>query len=309
MATKTINLTGAEVAVTGLDGAHAHIRNDGTEVIYAAKTAGITAGADGVASIPAGKDFTLYGISGTVHLLGTGSVQLVSNDYVPSPFGDSTASGGSAVDEQARTAINAHSGNAEIHVTAEEKAAWNAVNYSNPNLLINHDFKINQRELTTYTGNVYTVDRWKTSPGHTVEVLDTGIKVSTDGSDTYNTYISETVEDYKKLAGKTVTMSICVRSVSVASVLQIYDGTTWHADNTRFNTPGIYSLTVTLPETISQVACLVCHDFNVAAEISIDWTKLEIGSIATPFCPPDPAMCSGSRWSRCRSWSRRRSPR
>lgn len=31
MATKTITLTGAEVAVTGLDGAHAHIRNDGTE--------------------------------------------------------------------------------------------------------------------------------------------------------------------------------------------------------------------------------------------------------------------------------------
>ena len=125
MTTKTINLTGAEVAVTGLDGANAHIRNDGTEVIYAAKTAGITAGADGVASIPAGQDFTLCGISGTVHLLGTGSVQLVSNDYVPSPFGDSTASGGSAVDEQARTALGAHVGNAEIHVTAAEKENWN----------------------------------------------------------------------------------------------------------------------------------------------------------------------------------------
>lgn len=38
MATKTINLIGAEVAVAGLDGAHAHIRNDGTEVIYISKT-------------------------------------------------------------------------------------------------------------------------------------------------------------------------------------------------------------------------------------------------------------------------------
>ena len=160
---------------------------------------------------------------------------------------------------------------------------------SNPNLLINPDFKINQRGLTTYTGSVYTVDRWKTWPGYTVQVLDTGIKVSTDGSDVYNTYISETVEYYKKLAGKTVTMSICVRSVSVASVLQIFDGTTWHADNTSFNTPGIYSLTVTLPETISQVTCMVCHNFGQAAEISIDWMKLEIGSVATPFCPPDPA--------------------
>ena len=126
MATKTINLTGAEVAVTGLDGAHAHIRNDGTEVIYAAKTAGITAGADGVASIPAGQSDTIRGISGAVYLLGTGSVLIQSDDYVASPFKTSAASGGSAVDEVARTAINTHSGNDEIHVTAEEKAAWDA---------------------------------------------------------------------------------------------------------------------------------------------------------------------------------------
>ena len=126
MATKTINLTGAEVAVTGLDGANAHIRNDGTEVIYAAKTAGITTGADGVLSIPAGQAATVYGISGTVYMLGTGSAQIISNDYSELPFKTSATSGGSGADEVARAAINAHSGNAEIHVTAEEKAAWDA---------------------------------------------------------------------------------------------------------------------------------------------------------------------------------------
>lgn len=124
MATKTINLTGAEVEVTGLDGAHAHIRNDSTEVIYAAKTAGITAGADGVASIPAGQSDTIRGISGAVYLLGTGSVLIQSDDYVASPFKTSAASGGSGADEVARTAINTHAGNDEIHVTAAEKARW-----------------------------------------------------------------------------------------------------------------------------------------------------------------------------------------
>lgn len=124
MATKTINLTGAEVAVTSLDGANAHIRNDGTDVIYAAKAAGISAGADGVLSIPAGQAATVYGISGTVYMLGTGSAQIISNDYSELPFKTSTASGGSAVDEQARTALGAHEGNAEIHVTASEKASW-----------------------------------------------------------------------------------------------------------------------------------------------------------------------------------------
>ena len=125
MATKTINLTGAEVAVTGLDGAHAHIRNDGTEVIYAAKTAGITAGADGVASIPAGQSDTIRGISGAVYLLGTGSALIQSDDYVVSPFKTSAQGSGSGADEVARAAINTHSGNAEIHVTAEEKESWN----------------------------------------------------------------------------------------------------------------------------------------------------------------------------------------
>lgn len=104
MATKTITLTGAEVAVTGLDGAHAHIRNDSTDTIYAAKTAGITAGADGVASIPAGQADTIRGISGKVYLLGTGSALIQSDDYVESPFKASTASGGSAVDTASRAA-------------------------------------------------------------------------------------------------------------------------------------------------------------------------------------------------------------
>ena len=122
MATKTITLTGAEIAVTGLDGANAHIRNDGADVIYAAKAAGISAGADGVLGIPAGQAATVYGISGTVYMLGTGSAQIISNDYSELPFKTSTASGGSAVDEVARAAINTHAGNDEIHVTAEEKA-------------------------------------------------------------------------------------------------------------------------------------------------------------------------------------------
>ena len=124
MATKTITLTGAEIAVTGLDGAHAHIRNDGTDVIYAAKTSGITAGADGVLGIPAGQAATVYGISGTVYMLGTGSAQIISNDYSELPFKTSAASGGSGADEVARTAINTHAGNDEIHVTAEEKSNW-----------------------------------------------------------------------------------------------------------------------------------------------------------------------------------------
>lgn len=126
MATRTITLTGSEVAVTDLAGSHAHIRNDGAAVVYAAKKAGVIAGADGTASIPAGQSNTIRGISGTVYLLGTGSVLIQSDDYETSPFKTSAQAGGSGADEVARAAINAHAGKADIHVNAQEKAAWNA---------------------------------------------------------------------------------------------------------------------------------------------------------------------------------------
>ena len=125
MAVKTITLTGAEVAVTGLDGANAAVRNDGTDTIYIAKTPGITAGADGVLSVPAGGSAVLAGIAGEVSMLGSGSVMLISSDYNDNPFRSAASSGGSGADSVARAAINAHAGNAEIHVTADEKAGWN----------------------------------------------------------------------------------------------------------------------------------------------------------------------------------------
>ncbi len=50
-----------------------------------------------------------------------------------------------------------------------------AKNVSNPNLLINGDFKVNQRGSTTYTeAGKYTVDRWKLLSG-SVEVVTGGI--------------------------------------------------------------------------------------------------------------------------------------
>lgn len=121
---KTITLTGTETAVTGLDGAHAHIRNDGAEIIYAAKSAGLSAGADGVIAIPAGNAAALYGISGAVYISGAGAATVVTSDYVESPFKTSAQADGSGADEVARAAISSHAGNAEVHVSAADKSEW-----------------------------------------------------------------------------------------------------------------------------------------------------------------------------------------
>lgn len=124
MTSKTITLTGIEIKVDYSGGTNVWLRNDGAATVYAATTSGITAGADGVVSIPAGQAAGIYGACGTVYLLGTGSVLLVGSDYTTCPFKTATSSGGSGVDEVARAAIEAHSGNTEIHVTSAEKAAW-----------------------------------------------------------------------------------------------------------------------------------------------------------------------------------------
>lgn len=123
MSTKTIALTGSEI-MAEFSGANAWLRNDGTDVIYAAAKPGITAGADGVVAIPAGQSAPVYGANGAVWLTGTGSVQLIGSDYSTNPFKMSAQAGGSGADDVARAAISAHSGNADIHVTAAEKAAW-----------------------------------------------------------------------------------------------------------------------------------------------------------------------------------------
>ena len=124
MTSKTIALTGDETRVDYGGGTNVWLRNDGTDAIYASTSPGITAGADGTASIPAGQAMRIDGTCGTVYLLGTGSIQLVGSDYTACPFKVSAQSGGSGADDVARAAIGAHAGNADIHVTAAQKSAW-----------------------------------------------------------------------------------------------------------------------------------------------------------------------------------------
>ena len=288
MATKTINLTGAEVAVTGLDGAHAHIRNDGTEVIYAAKTAGITTGADGVLSIPAGQAATVYGISGTVYMLGTGSAQIISNDYSELPFKTSATSGGSGADEVARAAISTHAGNAEIHVTADEKAKWNEVNFSNPNLLINPDFRINQRGQTVYDKKGHILDCWYltlqstlTTTG-TVTIVDDGVKLQSSGS-AHDIFLRQIMEHGSDLIGKMVTISFEISDLTGSITVRQHQQT----NVSKFTQNGIHSFTFEWKEESAYAVEFYSDDADFSCILK--WAKLELGGIATPFTPPDTA--------------------
>lgn len=89
---------------------------------------------------------------------------------------------------------------------------------SNPNLLDNPWFTINQRESSTYTGGGYTVDRWLFGYGDiTCSVVNSGITLSStiEGSN----YVQYIEEDYynKFIAGKNVTLSALLADGTIKS--------------------------------------------------------------------------------------------
>ena len=385
MSELTITLAGSEEKAEFSVG-NAWLRNDGTDTIYAAKSAGVAAGADGVIAIPAGQSAPVYGANGTVYLLGTGSVQLIGSDYSTNPFKTSAQSGGSGADSVARAAISAHAGNTDIHVTATEKAIWNdkadlnqtlrnltfwsegdikdkslasasgfvfvgnevtgmpydntywfasiehTTNHckitatdinnhrktfnivyndtlskwdewiniadggnadtlnglhaneiaSNPNLLINPNFKINQRGSDEYSSEDYCVDGWRIYKDGKVTKSDSGIVISLKDGATTNGILYQKNEVLADYVGKEITLSVSV------------DGT-MYSGNIVVPASGASAKTVMTPHgewylyhlsnNIIQVACLV-REANTDV---VNWVKVEIGSVATQFVPPDPA--------------------
>jgi len=198
--TKTITLTGTEQEIR-LSGQNCDIRNDGTDTVYASGEPNITAGADGVMSIPSGQAAKLLGCNGTLYLLGTGSVQLCGNDYAVQVFKCAPAGGGSGTtDQTARDTINTHANNTDIHLSAEDVAEL----VSNGNHLINPDFSVNQRGISgSVTTSGYFVDGWQLVSGE--------VTVNTDGTLTLNGTMKQVLEN---AAGDDVTASASAGTAS-----------------------------------------------------------------------------------------------
>lgn len=261
MATKTITLTGAEIAVTGLDGANAHIRNDSADVIYAAKAADITVGADGVMSIPAGQSATVNSISGTVYLLGTGSAQLVSNDYTESPFKSSVTLG--SVAEEISRAV------------------------SNPNLLDNPDFKINQMGFVSGSAGTggFCIDRWLIGAGETFTYNDDGT-VTIECTAPAGRNFFQTIEFPNYWSGKEMTLSAEVTDFSGDVALGYNDDT--GLITSYIKSTGIITKTFSPQVTRGKLSVNLVPK-AVGSYATIRWIKLEAGAIATPFVQPNPA--------------------
>ena len=289
MTSKTIVLTGEEIRADYSGGTNAWLRNDGTATVYASTALGVTAGADGVVSIPAGQAAAIYGACGAVYLLGTGSVMLVGSDYTACPF-KTSAQGGSGADDVARAAIEAHAADADIHVTADEKAYWNTL--SGKNELDNPDFRVNQRGQNEYSTG-YTVDRWYISTDKCKAAPETnGIRLTATATLTSNTHAFWQNIEFPLAPGK-YTLSLKAADVTGVWAARIRTVTAAGDYVDSYYTPrlqaGINSVTVDLSD--SEYISAVSIGFNKGNEagnsLKLAWAKLEGGSLATPFVPPD----------------------
>lgn len=174
---------------------------------------------------------------------------------------------------------------------------------SNPNLLINPDFKINQRGESAYSGVGYTADMWKLQfPNSSASIEEGGYKLGLTASsgDTSIASVMQTIEEPERFCGKMVTLTVDYKTV-VSNRVYIEVATTDHSDAShlvagKFITEGAgkYSVTGIIPDDVKTMFVRIYGaDRRVGDDIDaysiINYAKLELGSIATPFVSPDPA--------------------
>lgn len=167
---------------------------------------------------------------------------------------------------------------------------------SNPNLLINPDFKINQRGQTEYTAMdaaKYGVDRWKCCGKSICSPVSSGLKISCgEDSATAHSFIIQVIEGGGRFAGKTVTFSVDVSEMTAtAGMISIWANDT-HVAYSAFSSIGVVVVSAMIPTdtTLLHVRIDGARTGATLGQYSIIRnTKLELGSVATPFTLPDPA--------------------
>nr|DAU17694.1 MAG TPA: tail-collar fiber protein [Caudoviricetes sp.] len=186
----------------------------------------------------------------------------------------------------------------------------------NPNLLINPDFLVNQRGQNEYSSG-YTVDGWY------IEGNKCSVRPSVDGIlitsainvDSNSHAFWQKIEN--PLAPGKYTLSLNVLEVSGvwSARIRTVNASGDYVDSyyTSAFREGVNKVSVDLSE--GEYISAVSVGFNKGTEagnsLKLTWVKLEAGSAATPFVPPDPAtellkcqrylfvLPQWSRWRMC----------
>lgn len=144
--------------------------------------------------------------------------------------------------------------------------------FSNPNLLINPDFKINQRGATSYEKQGYSVDRWKIWNVTVTPSESGGITVKNDKYEDTGTFI----QILENATEGDSTLSCYVESVS-GTVTMVAD------DDSQVILKQGLNVVHTSQSTKNFIIFL-----NRGTSITLKWVKLEQGKVATEFIAPNP---------------------
>lgn len=173
-------------------------------------------------------------------------------------------------------------------------ALANLPTISNPNLLINSDFRnpINQRNQTIYYGMAtkgYTIDRWCMGNNdfeRTVEVVSGGITITNPNTEYPGTFQQIFVNT---LPQGDYTLSVKVSSKSGSATMSCGGS---HGETRKDLNVGINTFTIT-SATVSSFVILVAS----RSSVTLEWAKLEAGTTATPFVPriyiEEVVLCKG----------------
>ena len=185
---------------------------------------------------------------------------------------------------------------------------------SNPNLLINGDFRVNTKCKESFTEqNTETINKWLStfadtesitvdrhynndSNSYYMRVTFTGIGANKAGSNLHQ-ILEDTANGYSIVAGKTITFSAdCYATTSARCIFIGY--TTNRGTSFEYAIEPIikdvdkkrYKITATIPANATQVhcglgMCRLIDDTMVGQYADIYNAKLEIGEYATPFTP------------------------
>lgn len=149
----------------------------------------------------------------------------------------------------------------------------------NNNILINSNFAnpVNQRGVTSGVVNrySYTLDRWKTNNNLNL-TINTGKSITLSNTVNEEFYFFQIIEEFSSLDGKTLTLSAKVNG-NVYSATGVIDLSRNECSYIKVQTE-FGAIYVSRFDVIQFV-----FEGNGDATFTIEWAKLELGSIATPY--------------------------